>query len=173
VTDNPLADFSITLDRVADVAPQEFKGAMGISLFDLLSIIKPYPQQPDRNRAKTFNTYVRGIGRVPKSAFFTAKGKARKKIRTKGVARTSQRLGQKWTSRVEVSGNTVTGTIENSASYANVVQGTWQPAFHADTGWVTYEDAYEQVKEQIDRNFNETLDLILLKLSRPIKEWNG
>ena len=156
-----LAGFSITLDRVTDAAPQQFAGAMETSLLDLLSILKPYPPQPDRNRAKTFNTYVRGIGRLSRSAF------GGKRINTKGnVGRTSQRLGTKWTSSVEVSGATVTGTIENSASYSNVVQGTRQPPFHAETGWVKYEDAYTQAKEQIDRNFNEALDQILEELAR-------
>ncbi len=159
------AAFSITLDRVADASPQQFAPAMETSLLDMLAILKPYPPQPARDRARTFNTYVRGIGHLPRSSFFTT-GKGRQFRRVGPIRRTSEKLGQQWTSSVTVSGNTVTGVIENSASYAGVVQGLAQPSFHAETGWVTYEDAFKRAEEQIDRNFEAALDQLLNELAR-------
>lgn len=158
--------FAITLDRVADATPEMFAGAMTQSLLDMESVLKPYPPQPARDRAKTFNTYVRGIGRLPKSAFVTKSGATRKKVVTKGAIRTSQRLGTRWSHRVDISDNTVTGTIENTATYAVFVQGRYQPAYHHETGWVTGEEAYEQQEAQIMRNFNETLDRVLAEIAK-------
>lgn len=158
--------FAITLDRVADTTPQMFVGAMTQSLFDMKSALEPYPPQPARDRAKTFNTYVRGIGRLPKSAFVTKSGATRKKIATKGAARTSQRLGSRWSHRVDISDNTVTGTIENTATYAVFAQGKYQPGYHAETGWVTDEEAYRQQEAQIMRNFNEALDKVVEEMAK-------
>jgi hypothetical protein len=136
--------FYLDLERVANSTPEMFTFAMEQSLLDLESVLKPYPPQPDRNRAQTFNNYVRGIGRLPKSAFVTATGKARKKIRTKGAVKTSQRLGTRWSHKVEIKSNAVIGVEENTASYAIHVQGKFQPAFHHETGWVTGDEGYHQ-----------------------------
>lgn len=158
-----LDSFIIQLDRVTGAAPAIFAPAMEQSTLDMLSILKPYPPQPARDRAKTFNTYVRGVGRLPRSAF--AGGK---RIKTKGVrvSQPSEKMGQQWQSRVEIQGDSVVGLITNSASYSNVVQGDEQPGFHAATGWVTDEQAYERAEAQILANFNQALDRYVEELNR-------
>ncbi len=164
--EDDIKTFYVTLGKVTDASPEYFKPAMEMSMLDMLGELKPYPPQPARNRAKTFNTYVRGVGRLPKSAFFTSTGKERKNIKTKGAKLTSQRLGTKWTFDVEIESNTVTGTLSNNATYSNIVQGDRQPAFHAQTGWVTYEQAYDNTEQQILKNFDDAMDKLLEDLAQ-------
>lgn len=164
--DDDVKTFYVTLGKVTDASPEYFKPAMEASMLDMIGELKPYPPKPNRNRAKTFNNWERGIGRLPKSAYYTLSGKERKRVITKGAELTSERLGTKWTKDVEIEANTVTGTLSNNASYANYVQGDRQPAFHAETGWVTYEQAYDNTEQQIVRNFDEAANKLLEDLAK-------
>lgn len=107
----------------------------------MLGTLKPYPPQPPRDRAKTFNTYVRSIGRFPLSSFTGGqrKGKGAYKAGPRGgtVHRTSERLGSRWSTKVTRAGGGWLGITQNSASYAEYVQGQKQPYYHLQTGWVT------------------------------------
>ena len=54
------------------------------------------PPQPDRNRAKSFNGWVRGVGRFPKRFFVPLEGGGyRVKRGRKGIQRKSERSAQR------------------------------------------------------------------------------
>ncbi len=146
------------LEETPERAKPILKKKMGASLELIEGEVKPYPPQPSRTRAKTFNTYVRGRGQYPKSAFggktFNPK-KARGLVKAGKVRLTSERLGTKWTSDVEISDEVVVGVIGNTASYADEVQGERQPAFHAATGWITLDQGMEQAEQGIYAQFKE------------------
>jgi len=162
------------LDRLADAfakAPELAQDVMGGRMETNLMLIEEplqnYPPQPPRDRAKTFNTYVRGRGRYPRSAFpggqFNAKA-ARGLIRAGKVKLTSERLGTKWTHQVEFSDEAITGVLGNTASYADEVQGDQQAAFHAETGWKTLDDVLLQQEQAIYDNFEAGIDELWEKL---------
>lgn len=152
------------LEQAPETARPIMVKKMGDSLQALRGILRPYPPQPDRNRARTFNTYARGFGHRPRSYF----GGGSRQVRSlKALGRaTSERLGTKWAQEVEVEPGAITGVIGNTASYANEVQGEHQPAFHEQTGWVTLETALEEADLEIFANFSEGVDEILAALGR-------
>lgn len=171
----PEADFIAferQLDGVSEQSTPLIVEALGRGLQSLQSAISVVPPQPARDRAPSghFNTYVRGVGRLPKSAFFTKKGVARKSIKTKGATRTSEKSSQRWRMSVETEGNVVRGTLENTASYSGWVWGPkegdpHQVPWHAETGWVSADDALEQTMGHIDAMMGYILDGILDKLA--------
>lgn len=134
------------------------------SLFSLRGTLKETPPQPPRDRAKTFNTYVRGFGHRPKS-YFT--GGSRRIKGVKSLAKqTSEKLDTKWTDEIEFEAEAVIGVLGNTASYAQVVQGELQPDFHAQTGWITLDDALDQHEAEINDNFEAGVDELLAALGR-------
>lgn len=158
------------LQETPEIAKPIFKRAITASLELIKGVVKPYPPQPSRTRSKTFNTYVRGTGHYPKSAF--AEGqlarKGAKTARKEGkVKLVSQRLGTKWTQAVEFTDEAVEGMIGNTASYADHVQGPrkgqeppgyqgeTQTDFHAETGWVSLYGAVDDVQEEIYATFDD------------------
>lgn len=155
------------LEEMPDKAVPLVEKAMIRGLLSVQGRVEPYPPQPDRNRAGTFNTYVRGIGHFPKSSFVGGRRKKRGAY-TPGphggkVRRVSERLGSRWAIKVvtDVGNVSVTGTLGNNASYANVVQGDRQAAHHALTGWVTLDDAVDQSVEDVEAAFDEAIDQVV------------
>lgn len=136
------------------------KKAMDKSLKAVRRIVSHYPAQPSRTRAKTFNTYMRGIGRFPRGAFVGGKRRKRGAYDYGKVYETSEQLGKRWKTKTQSSGATVEGTISNAVSYADFVQGEQQVDFHAETGWVTLDDAVEQARPKIDGFFDNVLDRV-------------
>jgi len=156
-----LEDLLKALDEAPQKAKPIMERAMGRSLELVEGVVKEYPPQPARTRARTFNTYERGFGHYPKSAFVggTINAKGKRAARKAGKVRmTSERLGTKWTSEVEITDDQVLGVIGNTASYAREVQGDYQTKFHAATGWVTLDQGIEQVEEDIYATFEEGAD---------------
>lgn len=146
------------LEETPERAKPILKEKMGVSLKLIEDEVKDYPPEPSRTRAKTFNTYERGFGHYPKSAFVggVPNAKAKRAARKAGKARqTSERLGTKWTSEVEITNEAVVGVMGNTASYADEVQGERQPAFHALTGWITIDQGMEQAEAGIYAQFEE------------------
>jgi hypothetical protein len=147
--------------------------AIAISLTAIEAQDAPYPPQPDRNRAKTFNTYVRGQGNYPKSAFvadtkepggFAIKAKMAGKVRM-----TSQDMKSKFKTAVKTSGGTVQGELTNSATYSGYVLGSKeqdpkQASFHAETGWVSKEDAIEAAIPEIESAYEQAVKDFLTAL---------
>lgn len=147
----------IDLDRLktllanADKLFLPFASRAALDIADgIKSIISPYPPQPDRDRAKTFNTYVRGKGRYPKSAFVKNPkepgGYATKAVNKGQVRMTSQRMDASFEETVNQGSDSVTVKLSNRASYSGYVIGfengtPHQQPFHKETGWVSTEEA--------------------------------
>lgn len=170
-----LAETIEAIEQSPEVAVPILSQKMEQSLLLIEGLVKEYPPQPRRDRAKTFNTYVRGKGRYPRSYFpggqFNARAGRRLKKRGK-VHLVSERLGTKWTHKVSVrKDQVIEGVLGNSASYAGYVQIKDDPEgdvdqtdFHAATGWPTLEDSIDQVEPEIDKLFDQGADEILRKL---------
>lgn len=159
MADDDFLSFKIRLEGVVAESTPLLTEAMGRNLLHLQSILAQIPAQPPRDRAKTFNTYVRNVGRLPKSSFFTSKGVLRKTITTKNakIARTSEQSSKRWHTSVEAIDGNVIGTLENTASYSGWVWGTkdtskdpHQVSQHAETGWANADDAVAEAMTQID-----------------------
>lgn len=158
------------LQDAPELARRIAKRAMSDSLNVLRGLVRPYPPQPPRNRAASFNTYVRGVGHFPRSSFTAGERKKRGAYRPgpKGgrVHRTSERLGEKWTQEVRVEGDAVEGVLGNTASYVFAVQSRdRQPPYHAMTGWVTIEDALDQAEPDIVRIWGGAVDELVEELA--------
>jgi hypothetical protein len=126
---------------------------------ELLSVI---PEQPDRARAKTFNTYVRNIGNFPKAAF-SQDAQGIWKRRRQGaydvgkVRYTSQQSSKRWGIYINDEENAVTGALRNDASYSGWLWGPLdmsadphQVAWHTETGWISQDTALEEAQEVTD-----------------------
>ena len=75
-----------------------------------------------------------------------------------GGPRTSERLGQKWTSRVTPSSGGLVGKIGNNVSYGPLVQSQqFQQWYHADTGWVTDQGALNKHRAAIIADFERAI----------------
>jgi hypothetical protein len=132
--------------------------------------LQPYPSQPSRTRARTFNTWSRGEGQLPRSAFAQTKSGYRAqpkgKRTSKRVYRESEVLGTRWTSRTVRAGGGWRGIYGNTASYAEYVQGEKQPAFHAETGWVTTGQAKKRQGPRIVQLFRDVAAQIVAAVRR-------
>lgn len=167
---NGIDELIKALQETPEIAKPIFKKAITASLELIKGVVKPYPPQPSRTRSKRFNTYVRGAGHYPRSAFVEGQldPKAKKIAHKEGAVRlVSERLGTKWTQAIDFSDEAVEGVIGNSASYADHVQGPkkgqepegyqgeTQTDFHAETGWVSLYGAVDDVQEQIYNTFDD------------------
>lgn len=80
----------------------------------------------------------------------------------KGGPRTSEKLGQRWTTRIIKSGNGLTGKVGNNASYGPLVQSSrFQTARHRSTGWTTDERAVKENEKIILDDFARMIDKAL------------
>ena len=147
--------------------------AMAISIMAIESEIAPYPPQPDRMRSGHLNTYVRGQGRYPKSAFIPdidEPGGFRIKKGARAIKLTSQQMDKKFRSRVKLQSDKVEGELMNDATYSGWVIGPpegdpHQVAFHAQTGWVDAEEAIEKARPVIVDSMNTAVYDFILKLA--------
>jgi hypothetical protein len=181
-----MAEFEDALAQSATFSLPMAEKAIGISLAAIQAQISPYPPQPARDRAKTFNTYVRGIGRFPRSDFeyfdsqwLRKPRNAYKRGKRGGKVRyTSQKMSQKYRLTVarEVEGGVgVTGELRNDATYSGWVVGSkdtalipHQVAPHTLTGWPNADDAIVAAQPDIDAAFSEALDSVVLSLVKGI-----
>lgn len=169
-----LDDFIKKLDQI-DTLYQPFGArAVAISLEAIYGIVSPYPPQPDRMRSGHLNTYVRGEGTYPASAFvqdssepggLKIKGKA-KLQKTGQVKLTSQQMSKKFKTKVISGKNEIIGNLHNSATYSGWVIGPkdgdpHQVAFHAETGWVNTDDAIEQAMPTVEAALLESVEGLL------------
>lgn len=116
------------------------------AMADALTILQQeasrFPPQPSRTRAKTFNTWVREVGRLPRSAFGISRTTGKPTIRRGGrrVLVASEKMLKKWKEApisVQRTAAGYVGRIVNKASYGQFVQGEKQAKFHARTPWLT------------------------------------
>lgn len=148
--------------------------AMAISLTAIESIIAPYPPQPARDRAAHFNTYVRGQGNYPKSAFVADSsepgGYRTKRVPKASIRLTSQQMDKRFSKSVKVKENILQGELRNEATYSGYVIGPvegdpHQVSFHAQTGWVNADDAIAQATPDIVESLNTAIGLFLHQLA--------
>jgi hypothetical protein len=171
------------LAQATEIATPLAARAVGESLQAIQLVMAPYPNQPDRDRARKagdpspYNTYVRGTGQFPRSAFRKVKGVWQRKLKgaykpgPKGgtVRRTSQNMDKQWRITVTTGGDGVTGELRNGATYSGYVMG-WQSgdpqqvAYHAATGWVNADDGIAQAQPQIDAAFDAAIDQIFTQI---------
>ena len=156
-----LDELMSAFENAPDVAIPIASKAMEQGLLLIEGAVKEYPPQPDRARTKSFNTYIRGKGRYPKSYFSGGSfdprgGQGRAKL-------VSERLGTKWTHTVNIDDSAVTGIVGNTASYADVIQGKEedQNYWHGVTGWPRLDDTIDQMEEQIMDVFGAAVDELL------------
>lgn len=154
-----------------EIARPLMEQAMTKSLLGLRDVLRDYPPQPPRDRAKTFNTYVRGRGRYPRSAFPGGQLNSRAgttALHAGQVRLTSERLGSKWTHATEWGSDYLEGVLGNTASYALEVQGSAedQNYWHGVTGWPTIDGTLNDQEEQIYQNYDEALTELIAQLEK-------
>lgn len=69
------------------------------------------------------------------------------------LRRTSERLGSRWTTRVQVSDQAIEGVVGTTVSYADYVQGQRQAGFHGAHGWQTAGEALQDAADEIRSYF--------------------
>jgi hypothetical protein len=167
-----MADLNKLIDSLKNsekILRSHLVGAVGLTLSSLQRFVEVYPPQPDRNRAKTFNTYVRGVGNYPKSSFIAnpkAPGGYKVKLTPKGqIKMTSQQMNKGFRQTVMVRDNTIAGTLFNQATYSGWVLGSIDQAmtphqvpWHTETGWVAKETGMTEVEDDLNRNVEAALD---------------
>ena len=130
-----------------------------------------FPPQPDRMRSGHLNTWVREVGRLPVLSFLKAVSTkqgtftiARKKIRPGKTLQASEKMLEKWKQApvvIAVNGDYLVGVCANKASYSGYVQGTMQPDFHKQTGWLTTVEAFEKHRVRVLNQFTKRATKIL------------
>lgn len=182
-----LDEIQEALGQVRQVAAPLVKNAVRLALEAVREQMAPYPPQPDRDRARPengpspYNTYVRGIGNFPRSAFtrnrqglWVRKKKGAYEPGPKGgtVRRTSEELSKRWMMWVTDDGDAISGTLVNTASYSGLVMGHHpgasagddipdQAPYHAATGWVSVDDAIPAAQQTIDALMDEVANKIV------------
>ena len=74
----------------------------------------------------------------------------------------SERLGSRWTTRVEPVGNGLEGRVGNNASYGPWVQSErFQTRVHKRTGWHTDADAVRENEAAIVADFQQAIDVAI------------
>lgn len=143
---------------------------------DLINSINgPYPPQPDRMRSGHLNTYVRGQGFYPASSFVAEAsqpgGFAIKKTPKAQIRMTSQQMSTRFKKSVKTSKTAVIGELRNTASYSGFVIGSKQEeprqqSYHAETGWVSKEDALDQAKPEMEKAYTDAVGSFMKSLSQ-------
>lgn len=154
------------LKQVAD--PKALEEAMRESLKVVQQEASRFPPQPSRTRAKSFNTWVREVGQMPRSAFGVSRKTGKTTIRRAGraVLRKSEMLLKKWKEaqpQIRIGGGYIVGRITNAASYGKFVQGIRQARFHAATGWKTTEQIQKANEKRILGIFEKALKAMIAK----------
>lgn len=150
--------------------------AILVSLSALEQAVSPYPAQPARDRGKSFNTYVRGVGFYPRSAFIAAAqepGGYRVKRRKKAQIRhTSEQMDKRYVTVVVQTSKGVEGTLKNTASYSGWVIGSkdagtipHQMAYHTETGWPNKDDTLEATIPFINEQCEKAIDAMLQNIA--------
>lgn len=181
-----LDEMAQAIRQATEISLPLAENAIAAGLIAIREQLAPYPPQPDRDRAKPpgvkspYNTYVRGIGHFPKSAFVSVNGKWERKKKgaykpgPKGgkVRRTSQQMDKKWRIELTRQSHSVSGTLINDASYSGEVLGHkpgtassdgvgTQAPYHAETGWHNMDDSIEAAAPAFDAAIDQAITAIL------------
>ena len=136
--------------KLKALEPREYAiGTMEVSVALLKNDIAPYPPATDANNPMARKWYERGYG-----------NRWQRKDGSIGGKRTSQTLGRRWTTKVEMGG--MRGTVGNNATYGPFVQSaakqTW---YHRRTGWRTDEQAIARVGPKIRELWSKAIAKIM------------
>ena len=104
-----------------------------------------------------------GAGREGKRAGVIRLGKKKAvKLKVAGyrLRRSSERLGTKWTSRVQAGRDGVIGELGTTVSYADYVQGAQQTDLFGQRGWVRVDEALAAATPEILVVFGEAVDKV-------------
>lgn len=162
------------LDRADELFVPLASAAIAEDLLAIEEVIAPYPPQPDRNRSGHFNTYVRGQGNYPRSAFVADSGEPggyrTKRVKRGSIRLTSQQMDKRFKTEVKVTKRAITGELRNDASYSGHVIGPkegdpHQVDFHAATGWVNADDAVASAQPKIRNSLNSVVGRFLKSLA--------
>ena len=126
----------------------------------IITVVSVYPPQPARDRAKTFNRYVRGVGLYPRSAFNEAGELISLVSGLDRVIFSSEQLSLRWEKHITSTIRGTVGVVRNTASYADFVVGEMQTAFHEETGWPTIRSTVEELDPVISEQVELLLDSI-------------
>lgn len=75
---------------------------------------------------------------------------------------TSEKLGQRWKTKIDPSSNGLTGRVGNNASYGPLVQSErFQTRWHRRTGWTTDERAVKDNERAIVADFEQAIQRAL------------
>lgn len=184
MTESTATDFKVTftddfskLEEALDSVQMLFRAyaSEGIakSVAAISRVIEPYPPQPNRMRSGRLNTYVRGQGRYPKSAFIPdarEPGGFAIKKGARAIKLTSQQMDKKYRQKVTPTEEGIVGQLSNEATYSGWVVGPkegdpHQVSFHAETGWVNADDAVEQAKPEILKYVSESVEKFIESLA--------
>ena len=148
--------------------PRALEGAMRESLKVVQQEAAKFPPQPSRTRSRHFNTWVREVGQLPRSAFgFTKAGKATIRRSGRAVLRKSEKMLQQWKTaqpQIRIGAGYIIGRVVNRASYAVFVQGDKQVKWHKQTGWKTVEQIGMSQRGRIVRVFEAAIKKMLAGL---------
>jgi len=145
------------LSRISDAGAvqvmRRITFAIGEEVRNVIAVYPPKPRYPLRWASQKQRFYVLRVLQKNAGPYLRGAG-------FEGGAKTSQQLGQSWATV-----NSGTGAIVGTrATYAPYVQSAQQQQpFHADTGWVTDEQAVKRVSESgvIDDIFRDVLHAAL------------
>lgn len=146
--------------------------AIAISLNYLKGLISPYPPQPPRNRGGRINTYVRGVGFYPRSAFVSDSsepgGYRVKRAKKSTIRYTSEQMDKRYAQVVKSTETGAEGTLKNTASYSGWVIGSkdnneipHQLPYHTITGWPNKDDTLNAAMPFIDAQRDKAIDQMM------------
>ena len=108
-------------------------------------IIKRYAPASSANSSARKRWYQRGYG-----------PRWRRRDGSVGGKKTSERLGTRWSHKIDRAN--LTGTISNNASYAEYVQGVRQARFHRRRGWQTGDMVFKKHGTRLVRIIQVEMD---------------
>jgi len=81
------------------------------------------------------------------------------------LRRTSERLGTKWTNRVQVFDQAIVGEVGTTVSYADAVQGASQADYHTQRGWQTADQVLAAKAPEIIEFFEQAANDLVRQLA--------
>jgi hypothetical protein len=182
-----LIKFEKAIAESPQIALPIIEKAMTKSLFLIQDVVATYPPATEANQPGRYSLvtkrpmgyYERGRGwwypAMRQASLPAQLGKTRGAVKAKkitGVAGyklagggKSELLGRKWTSEVEtqeLDGQTVVvGTIGNTVSYSDYVQGRKQNRLHGARGWPTLDATIDKLDDQFNAVFLAAADELL------------
>jgi hypothetical protein len=172
-SDQEMKQWALVLEKSTQLSLPFGAKAMGDCLVLIEAYMTKIPPQPDRQRAKTFNGWIREIGRFPKSDFIPEPGGTfRVKRKRKGPTKKSERSAKAWRMELQQNESKVDAELRNEASYSgwlfatkNAAVTPHQVPWHTLTGWPNIDDAFKDLQPQLDEAIDKQVTDFLQTLS--------